>query len=268
MKVLNRHWQTYSKNSLVKSVCTANIPVYKSERSSIQPRSEEKENAQDRLFSYLLTPSRQQAVPAVDCWIHVTLHCGDTRWAGDRVQHGSLLHVVSDSHHKIQKKQNLINSAICPRYNPISTTAVHSKCILCLRGRCLLQIKKRIVLLHWKTSNLLYHVKRPLDWTADAGNETERASRLSVVANRNTPKSERERNGDSDTFVCLSFEVAALLQFHCICSFHIHWDHYSPCRDLREFAWLHPSCGLLRSCSRRGQLTQSYVSPDLCRSSS
>lgn len=62
-------------------------------------------------------------------------------------------------HKRIPKKQNLINSAVCPRYNPISATAVHSGCIVCLRGRCLFQIQKKLCFFTEKPQILFIRLK-------------------------------------------------------------------------------------------------------------
>lgn len=120
-------------------------------------------------------------------------------------------------HKRIPKKQNLINSAVCPRNNPISTTAVHSGCIVCLRGRCLFQIQKKLCFFTEKPQILFIRLKDLCieQQMLEMKQKEPPASHLWLT---NTPKSERERNGDSETFVCPSFEAAASLQFHSICS--------------------------------------------------
>lgn len=142
----NRHCSAYSWKSLVKSVCAVNIPLYRSERSTILPRSEGKKNAQDGLFLLLCN---SPAAPGHSRSRSLSLcHPELCRSAPSRWPHAAGLCALSCARLPSQQDPKKAESHKFHCSTQISSQcihhSIHSRYTLCLRGRHLFQIQIKL----------------------------------------------------------------------------------------------------------------------------
>lgn len=201
----------------------------------------------ERLSSNKLCPQRS-AEPVSPCTVEMQ---------GEEVTVcGTVLYFVlwHTHHRRTSKKQNVLNSAVCPRYNPISTAAVTA-----------LSASEEDVYFKHKKPLCSFTEKPPIFFISSKDLWIEQ--QMLAMKQKEPPASQlwlteifpSQKGREMLTQTLLYVPV---LRPCCssIRSFHIHRDQYGPRWDLQKFTRPQPSCGLLPSCSSRGRLTESYAS--------